>query len=288
MFVGTIRATSKCFGSIGDSHRGFLFRAMRSKTANSKGVIFITGTDTGVGKTLLTAMLLAHLRDRGVNALAMKPFCSGGTGDLEVLRKIQGHVISQEELNPYYFAEPVAPLVAAEKLGQKIKLKDVLNHISKVKKQCDVLLIEGSGGIMVPLGEGFLVVDLIRELNCPVLVVGRDRLGIINHSLLTCAALQTANPKRFKIVLMRAKNPDKSSETNAKTLGHLLKNTPVITLPFMAVGNTVEARVKNCFKKMKKTLAQILTFDSFCVRSLRVGSRRQTVGRKKAKNLLTV
>ena len=102
---------------------------MTVPSAQFPRIVFITGTDTGVGKTLLTAMLLAHLRDCGVNALAMKPFCSGGTTDLHVLNEIQGNELTNAEINPFYFTEPVAPLVAARKHRQKIKLPDAAREI---------------------------------------------------------------------------------------------------------------------------------------------------------------
>ena len=78
-------------------------------------IIFITGTDTGVGKTLLTALLLHHLRQTGVHALAMKPFCSGGRADVRLLQSLQRGELSDAEMNPFYFAEPIAPFVAAKK-----------------------------------------------------------------------------------------------------------------------------------------------------------------------------
>src|SRR5260221_11161888 len=115
--------------------------------------VFITGTDTGVGKTLLTALLLQHLLDTGVEALAMKPFCSGGRADVELLQAIQNSRLPDDAVNPFYFAESVAPLVAARKLRCRISLAQVLQKIRAVESRCERLLIEGSGGLMAPLGE---------------------------------------------------------------------------------------------------------------------------------------
>src|SRR5258705_9807549 len=89
-------------------------------------IIFVTGTDTGVGKTLLTGLLLHHLRTEGCHALAMKPFCSGGRGDVEFLHALQDGELSEREINPFYFHEPVAPLLAARKNARAIHLKDVV------------------------------------------------------------------------------------------------------------------------------------------------------------------
>ncbi len=100
-------------------------------------IIFVTGTDTGVGKTLLTGLLLCHLRRRGVNALAMKPFCSGGRNDIELIQALQNHALPDEEVNPFYFPEPLAPLVAARKHRRRISLSQVLRSIERVETQCE-------------------------------------------------------------------------------------------------------------------------------------------------------
>src|SRR6476469_2720446 len=98
----------------------------------STKIVFITGTDTGVGKTLLTGLLLCHLRARGARALALKPFCSGSRGDAQLLHDLQDGDLTLEEVNPFYFPEPVAPLVSARKHKRKIPLDEVIQHISSV------------------------------------------------------------------------------------------------------------------------------------------------------------
>src|SRR5215510_11029750 len=109
-------------------------------------VIFITGTDTGVGKTLLTGLLLAHLRQNNVHALAMKPFCSGDRADVELLHKLQDGELARDEINPFYFSRPLAPAVAARKGNRSVPLPEVLRRIEVLEKRCDLLLIEGIGG----------------------------------------------------------------------------------------------------------------------------------------------
>ena len=220
-------------------------------------IIFVTGTDTGVGKTLLTALLLHHLRRGGSRTLALKPFCSGGRGDAELLWQLQDAEISLDEVNPFYFDEPLAPIVAARKTGRRITLSQVLRRIQSVAERCDFLLIEGSGGILVPLGKGYLVMDLISALDCRVVVVSANRLGTINHTLLTARSLQAADQKWFKIVLMGQARPDRSSETNAQVLGKLLGKRP-ICVPFLGPQATSVASVKKSYDKVKKTLARVL------------------------------
>src|SRR5262245_14497872 len=95
-------------------------------------ILFVTGTDTGVGKTLMTALLLAHLRAHGHNAIALKPFCSGTRDDAELLHSLQVGDLSLNEINPFYFDEPIAPIVAARKHRRRIPLPAVLKHIHSV------------------------------------------------------------------------------------------------------------------------------------------------------------
>jgi dethiobiotin synthetase len=217
-------------------------------------IIFVTGTDTGVGKTLFTGLLLHHLRSTGHHALAMKPFCSGGTSDVEFLSGIQNGELSREEMNPFYFSEPIAPLVAARKLRRKISLTDVTRKIESVAKRCEVLLIEGSGGLLVPLGEKFLVRDLIAKLNCEVIVVSRNRLGTINHTLLTVGALQKLRGRKIKVVLMNGSEMDFSSATNGNVLKQLIYPFQLFSIGFLGENTSL----KNKHKKVKKTLARVL------------------------------
>src|SRR5467141_1062615 len=101
----------------------------------------------------------------------MKPFCSGSRDDVRLLQAIQCSEISDEEVNPFYFAEPVAPLVAARKTGKKIPLQRVVDAIMLIARRCDHLIVEGAGGLLAPLGPNYSAADLIEKLNCGVCVV---------------------------------------------------------------------------------------------------------------------
>ncbi len=197
---------------------------------SGKKIIFITGTDTGVGKTLLTALLLRHLRESGIRALAMKPFCSGGRGDVRLLQSLQRGELTDAEMNPFNFGAPVAPLVELRKERRDISLKEVVASIRRVEKKCDVLLIEGSGGLMVPLGKGYLVEDLIARLKCTVIVVARNRLGTINHTLLTVERLKARGAKNAGIcvILMGGPGKDRSSASNFGVLKGLLRGIVMV------------------------------------------------------------
>jgi len=230
---------------------------MKSASGSCR-VIFITGTDTGVGKTLLTGLLLNHLRTKGMPAFAMKPFCSGGTGDIEFLQSLQHGELTDREMNPFYFFEPIAPLVAARRHRRPIRLPDVTSAIYHIARRCPCLIVEGSGGLLVPLGEGYTVADLIRKLKCEVLVVSRNRLGTINHTLLTVRVLQNVGIQCFKIVLMGCQKLDFSSRTNAEMIAELSSPAPLFSIPFLGANPQDPKALKNNAKKIKKMLARIL------------------------------
>jgi dethiobiotin synthetase len=245
-------------------------------------LIFVTGTDTGVGKTLLTSLLLCHLRAAGCPALALKPFCSGSRADAELLGALQDGELTLDEINPFYFAEPVAPLVAARKHRRSIRVPDVLARIrtvatslssrtqSKIKNQkskieTPVLLIEGSGGLLVPLAEDFAVRDLIVSLRCEVVVVAHNRLGTINHTLLTVKALNEAARKRtrrfaspVKVVMMEPRVRDASSATNLQVLSELLRPVPVFALDYLGANCRTRTAIRKSAMKLKRTLNRIL------------------------------
>jgi dethiobiotin synthetase len=221
-------------------------------------IIFITGTDTGVGKTFLTALLLQDLRRKKIHALAMKPFCTGERADVEILQKLQPGELSESEMNPYFFPEPIAPFAAAKKRNKKIRLQEVVEKITRIQNRCDMLLVEGIGGLMVPLGDNFFVRDLIVELKAKVIVVGRNQLGTINHTVLTILSLKDCVDEQLAIVLMDPLKTDISSSSNGEILQSLLAPTKIFSMPFIRKTDTVSQRKVEVEKKIKKTLAAIL------------------------------
>lgn len=229
------------------------------KNLREKKITFVTGTDTGVGKTLLAALLLIHLRQSGCRALGMKPFCSGSLEDVKLLREAQDRELGWEEINPFYFAKPLAPLAAAAK-GRTVPLEKVLEKIRRVENDCERLVIEGSGGLMVPLGEGYMVLDLIAKLDADVILVAPNKLGTINHTLLSVKALRAAGIEGMKIVLMGQAKPDLSARTNEKMLKKLLAKSEiqVFPLPFLGENLNKIGGFKESCKKVKKTLARLL------------------------------
>jgi len=220
-------------------------------------VLFITGTDTAAGKTLLTALLLRHLRQAGVQALAMKPFATGSQADSRRLSRLQDDLLPPPLLAPFFFADPVAPLVAARQAGRRITLAKAVAPILAAAARCELLLVEGCGGLLAPLGPGYGALEIIARLRAPVLVAARNRLGVLNHTLLTLRALRAAGVRRVAIVLMGCARPDASARTNRALLAELAAPAPVLELPFLGRGASgLGAAIKNA-KKLKKRLASL-------------------------------
>jgi dethiobiotin synthetase len=157
--------------------------------------LFVTGTDTGVGKTVLTAALAASLRAEMLNVGVWKPVQSGallGNGITDAERLLQGSGINEspEAVAPFTFEAPLTPLLAAKQAGVTLTMEALIAAGEPLIARYDALLIEGAGGAAVPLTDSTLVVDLISVLRVPALIVARSGLGTINHTLLTVSFLQ--------------------------------------------------------------------------------------------------
>jgi dethiobiotin synthetase len=194
---------------------------------------FITGTDTGVGKTVLTALLARYLRERGVNAAALKPICSGGRDDARALRAAMNGALTSDEINPWHFRAPIAPLLAARRERKRVTPADVLAHVRTMQKRFDVLLVEGAGGLLSPLGENFDSRDLIAALRATPMVVSPNRLGAVNQVLLTLAALPRSASCRARVVLMSPSKPDASTNTNVGLLAEFFDAKRIFELPWL-------------------------------------------------------
>lgn len=194
-------------------------------------IIFITGTDTGVGKTVLAALLTQQLRAQGVRVGALKPICSGNRDDARALRKAAGKVLTLDEVNPWHFRAPLAPLLAARKAHKRIRLREVLDHIRRMARGFDVLVIEGAGGLLSPLGERFDSRDLIVALHAKPIIICPNRLGAVNQVLLVINALPRAVAVQARVGLVSPLKPDLASRTNPKLLAELLGARRVRVVP---------------------------------------------------------
>src|SRR5689334_12820132 len=137
--------------------------------------LFVTGTDTGVGKTVLTALLARHGHQQGLPVAALKPVSSGGREDARVLRTALAGALTLDEINPWHFRAPLAPLLAARRECKRVRLAEVLAHIRAITRRFDTIIVEGAGGLLSPLGENFSTRDWITALRTEVIIVGRNQ-----------------------------------------------------------------------------------------------------------------
>lgn len=172
---------------------------------NPRGV-FITGTDTGVGKTIVTAAVVTALKAEGIDAGVMKPIATGvpageaGRSDPQWLLSISGVGDGLDIVNPYRFRIPAAPLVAAAHAIAAIDLHRLTEAFSVLAARHECVIVEGIGGVLVPVTPDLFVVDLIKQLEVPTLVVARSGLGSINHTLLTLECLRSRGVRILGLV----------------------------------------------------------------------------------------
>jgi dethiobiotin synthetase len=221
-----------------------------------KRTIFVTGTDTGAGKTVLTALLVQFLRERGVKAAALKPICSGGRADARALRAAMDGALSLDEINPWHFRAPVAPLLAARREQKRVHLSEVLARIRAMQKRFDVLLIEGAGGLLSPLGENFNSRDLIVALGATPIIAAQNKLGSVNHVLLTLAALPPGAAANARVVLMSPPNRDAAAASNPKLLAGFFDAKRIITLPWLGENFSAGEVLKN--PRVRRTLRALM------------------------------
>lgn len=195
--------------------------------------IFVTGTDTHVGKTVATVLLTRFFGAQGRAVRAVKPFCSGGREDAEALWEAQGRKVPMDAINPWHFPEPLTPLLAARHAGQTLELGATLQFLRTAARLADPLVIEGAGGLLSPLGEDFSARELIRRLKALPVVVCPNRLGAINQVRLVLAALDPKASGKAQVILMDQAEPDASAPGNRELLREILGAERIHTLPWL-------------------------------------------------------
>ncbi|MEK6598974.1 MAG: dethiobiotin synthase [Deltaproteobacteria bacterium] len=202
---------------------------------------FITGTDTGVGKTFVTAGIVSALREKGANVGVMKPVetgCPEKNGRLEpqdaiFLKKMSGVDDDMDLINPYRFKALLAPAVASRVEGKIIELDRIKECYDKLALMHSVMFVEGAGGLLAPINENETVADLIKLLNLPIIIIAASRLGAINHTLLTVRYAQSIGIEVKGIILnYPSLSIDETISTNQAEIKRLA-NIPVLgELPF--------------------------------------------------------
>lgn len=184
-------------------------RALAAPGNLSPRGIFVTGTGTGVGKTIVTASLVKALRLRGVDAVALKPFATGineessWRDDDAQLLAAASEIEDLSEVSPCRLREPLAPATAAKLEGMAIPVEALVQHVRRLGEMHESLIVEGVGGAAVPLTDSLLLSDFAVMVGLPVLVVARTDLGTVNHTLLTLEHLKSRGCKVIGVIFVR-------------------------------------------------------------------------------------
>lgn len=199
-------------------------------------VLWVTGSDTGVGKTVVATALVRSLAADGHEVRGVKPFCSGGAGDVEAMVRAMGGGVDACDVTPWLFREALSPLVAARRLRKRISRAEVLRFLRNAGARCDLLVVEGAGGLLSPLGETFDARDLIRLQGSRVervVVVVPNRLGAMNQALLAAEVLGSSLRSRLRIALVSPVRHSVASRTNLDVLRERLGGGVVVPFPWL-------------------------------------------------------
>jgi len=185
--------------------------------------LFVTGTDTGVGKTVVGCALAEALRRRHVDVGVMKPIETGvgPQGPLDAISLVESARVADplEQVCPQRFALPAAPSVAAAHEGRTVDLGAIRNAFATLARRHERMLVEGAGGLLVPIRNGYSMADLARDLDLPLLVVTRASLGTVNHTLLTLEVAAGRGLRLAGVVISHGPRPISTSD--AENLGEL-------------------------------------------------------------------
>lgn len=212
--------------------------------------IFITATDTGVGKTTVSAGLSKVLKEMGVKVGYFKPVETGVEDyplDGKLLTQITGQPLGEAVL--YQFKNPLAPYPASQIEGVEIDLEKIKQHYRYLTQKYEFLIVEGAGGVYVPIVKDYTYVDLVKELNLPVLIVSRAKLGTINHTVLTVRALEGA--KIIGIVMNGFDGSDISEKTNPTIIQEMTG------IPVLAKCSSSQNPIDECYKCLKPVVERL-------------------------------
>lgn len=201
---------------------------------------FISGTDTDVGKTFVTAGIALALKKMGINVGVMKPFAAGTpqkngykSNDVQLLARASQVNEPEELLNPYFFPIPTSPFTASKNLGIKIDLKIVINSFKQLSSLHDVLLVEGIGGIMTPILEDYFVIDLIKNMNLETIIVTSSRIGTINHTIMTNEMCQRYGIKIRGLIINNLESNGYPIQELKRDLEELTQKPVIGSIPFI-------------------------------------------------------
>ncbi len=212
--------------------------------------VFITATDTEVGKTIITCALAVALKEKGMDVGVMKPVSSGGVPgeDALALKKYSGVDDPIETINPCAFQRPLAPLVAAEKEGRTVTRAAIMKAREVLEKRHDLLLVEGVGGLLVPLAPEHTVLDMMSSFGYPVLLISRAGLGAVNHTLMSLELLRAKGLEVLGVV-MNGFRDDEAEVDNPRMIEEFGKIKVLVRVPFFKEGDVV-AQAAGCLERV--------------------------------------
>lgn len=191
--------------------------------------LFVTGTDTGVGKTYTVVQLLRLLRAAGKSCAGFKPICCGDRHDAELLLAAGSEGLTINEINPLWLKTPAAPFAAALIENIKIDIEPLRHALAVLQKRVDHVVVEGVGGWMVPIRADYFVSDLAADMKLPVLVVAQNRLGCLNHTALTVRSVEQHGLRCIGVILNDpADVKEFAVATNADVLRQIV-DVPLLT-----------------------------------------------------------
>ena len=215
---------------------------------------FITGTDTDVGKTYITAGLAVSFRKMGIDVGVMKPFAAGNaqkkgfkSEDVEILSRAAQVNDPEELINPQFFPIPASPYTAWKNLKTKPKISTILSSFKKLSKLHDVLLVEGMGGVMTPILKNYHVTHLIKDMNIPIIIVTRSRIGTVNHTMMTVKMCNEFKIPIKGIIINNFDSDGYKIKELTRDLKNLLGVSVLGSIPF--IEDLSDSSVYDIFKK---------------------------------------
>lgn len=224
--------------------------------AARRQILVVTGTGTGVGKTVLSALLVRRCVQTGRPVRAFKPLCSGGRDDAKALAAASGGAQTLDEINPWHFEAPLSPALAARLERQTVSLMQVAEHIGRHFTRSGLTLVEGAGGLLSPLTADGDNRDLILRLRAFPLIVASNRLGVIHDVRATLGSLPPSLRNRAPVVLMAPAAADASTVRNARSLSDYHPADRIVEVP--RVSEEIQSGAGSPSVALNRKLDQIL------------------------------
>lgn len=219
---------------------------------------FITGTDTGIGKTAITAGLAGSMRKLGVNVGVMKPIATGipqktglKSSDVSILVEASGTKDSEDLINPVFLPIPTSPYDATKLLSVSVDMSLISTKFTKLCSMHDVLLVEGIGGMMTPITKNFFVADMIKTMEIETIIVTRATLGTLNHTIMTYKMCKDYNIKVKGLVINNFDEKGTAAEKNAPITLHEITGLDILgVVPFIKNYEKIDTMIETVGKKI--------------------------------------